>query len=1050
MKSELLLEPLLIGRTQELKELKASLSAAFEGKGTTLFLSGEAGSGKTRLASEFLAFARNQGAIVLSGWCLNNAAVPYFPFVEAFDSYPLTNEEQNKSIGNQQMSAKTWLLGQEGVQTVSPQAWKDKTFATVTKELLQISTINPLILFIDDLQWADSASLSLLHYISRSIVSERIMILGTFRSEEVNVNSEGFGHQLIETLRLMGREALFNEIHISGLSKADVEGIAESMLSGKVQESLIANLAAESHGIPLFVVESLRMLYEQGGLVEAEGQWRLCFEKYNIPAKVKDVILRRVEALKPSQRRILEAAAVIGEKFDPKLVAAVLSQDNLDVLESLNAIAECTLLVYCEDNYYRFDHIKSQELLSERIPLLLKKEYHSRIAEKLESFGQSLLEFPVGDLAYHYSQAGNKEKSIKYSLAAGKDALARFSNLEAIKYFTYVNQNISEIDKNFNDKITALEGLGDGFQANMMFKEAAKTFEDLANLGGISRLRALRKAMEASFFQDDIPLLKELIKRADSFGSIDRLESARILHNKGRVLVLQGEQVLAVENFEKANKVFEEEYSLWDTAWDLIALGVNLPTIGQLEKALAASLRAIALFEELGDYRWLVEAYNMAGLTCVAYFGFWEEGMSFFEKADKINQDQNIGDYLRLAQLNGEWAWMHMAMGDVKEAVSKSLKALSYSEKTDSNWAKGLAYSNLAMYYTIIEEITLAELYFGKLMQLPKEVLLNPILNTPMTTAVFLAGKNQWEESTKVFKTMFDHFKKNPTSGVEAIVKRSYAWALGRQGFHSEAKKQIDEVQEFYRGVNQRFEHVNVQASLMAPAKVLCDQEFDVRLDLVNISRGRGLIIRVDRIVIPEYEIVTLSKEAIVQNDSIELLDNKLEPFSVISVKFRLRATKTGVFKLSSQVAYVSDLGKNKVSKSNIVEINVMPDPSCIGLEKAVQEKQDKIEFKSEASGKVFDYLVKAFKEDYKGQRFALERSGWRTLMDVVRAAGTSKYSVYGSLGGRGNAIVDLERMGLIETRVFTGERGRGGKVFKVRIAYENESVRYQTDQINS
>ena len=74
---------------------------------------------------------------------------------------------------------------------------------------------------------------------------------------------------------------------------------------------------------------------------------------------------------------------------------------------------------------------------------------------------------------------------------------------------------------------------------------------------------------------------------------------------------------------------------------------------------------------------------------------------------------------MRLAQLNAEWAWIHIAMGDAKSAVSKSLIALSYSEKTDSSWAKGMAYSNLAMYYTILGELTLAELYFGKLMELP-------------------------------------------------------------------------------------------------------------------------------------------------------------------------------------------------------------------------------------------------------------------------------------------------------------------------------------------
>jgi predicted ATPase len=135
-----------VGREPEIEELQLNLKVIVEGKGRTVFVSGEAGSGKTRLINEFLNVAKDKGITVLSGWCLSNAAVPYFPFVEAFDSYLLTNEDfQNKSLGGQQLRAKTWLIGQDGSQSISPQAWKDKTFAAVTNELLLISTNSPLI-----------------------------------------------------------------------------------------------------------------------------------------------------------------------------------------------------------------------------------------------------------------------------------------------------------------------------------------------------------------------------------------------------------------------------------------------------------------------------------------------------------------------------------------------------------------------------------------------------------------------------------------------------------------------------------------------------------------------------------------------------------------------------------------------------------------------------------------------------------------------------------------------------------------------------------------
>ena len=263
-----------MGRSQELEELLHSLDAATRGRGTTIFISGEAGSGKTRLSNEFLKIARIKGASVLCGWCLSNSAVPYFPFWESFSSFLSSSEASNKSFGDQNLAANTWLVRQDNPQAVSAQAWQDKTFSVIAKELLFMSVDAPVILFIDDLHWADSASLSLLHYVSRSTTSERILIVGTFRSEETQ-NIEGYGRQLNETLRLMGREGLFREIKLCGLNQADVGKIAESMLCGKVNISLSEKLATESLGLPLYVVESLRMLSDQGAIVQKNGRWQL-------------------------------------------------------------------------------------------------------------------------------------------------------------------------------------------------------------------------------------------------------------------------------------------------------------------------------------------------------------------------------------------------------------------------------------------------------------------------------------------------------------------------------------------------------------------------------------------------------------------------------------------------------------------------------------------------------------------------------------------------------------------------------------------------------
>ena len=188
MASDILPEPVLAGRKHELGELKSLLDLAIKGQGRTVFISGEAGAGKTRLLTELLNIAKKSDVTVLTGWCLSDAAVPYFPFVEAFDSYFSSNEEEEASAVNLRTSLESWLketIKPEPSQRFTdapPQAWKDQAFGTVTKELLLLSTRKPLILALEDIHWADSASLFLLQYLGRQVGSERILVIATYRS----------------------------------------------------------------------------------------------------------------------------------------------------------------------------------------------------------------------------------------------------------------------------------------------------------------------------------------------------------------------------------------------------------------------------------------------------------------------------------------------------------------------------------------------------------------------------------------------------------------------------------------------------------------------------------------------------------------------------------------------------------------------------------------------------------------------------------------------------------------------------------------------------
>ncbi|HTY75282.1 MAG TPA: AAA family ATPase, partial [Candidatus Nanoarchaeia archaeon] len=409
-----------MGRESELDELDEYLNGTLNGQGGTVFISGEAGSGKTRLALEFLKLAKDRDVTVLHGWCLSNATVSYFPFIEAFDSVSITEEN-----GSEQSALDSSLLSnpqkmERTSRIPTSLVWKDQTFAAIAKELLFNSTSKPLVLFIDDLHWADSASLCLLQYLSRIAKSERLLIIGTYRNEELSAGKET-NEQLSEILRLMGREELFHEIRLKNLNQDEVQRIANDMLGSPIDNALEEKLFSETRGNPLFIVESLRMLREQNGIIKRNDEWTLKAPSSELPYKVKQVILRRIDSLNINQRQILEIAALIGESFEPELVAAAINQNKIEVIRLLDEIEKKTLFIQNEKKRYRFTHPKYAEMLLSTLPYPLKIEYHAQIAKTIEA-STSFEGFGLGVLAYHYAQAENKAEAIRYSLAAGREA----------------------------------------------------------------------------------------------------------------------------------------------------------------------------------------------------------------------------------------------------------------------------------------------------------------------------------------------------------------------------------------------------------------------------------------------------------------------------------------------------------------------------------------------------------------------------------------------------------------------------------------------------
>jgi pimeloyl-ACP methyl ester carboxylesterase len=499
--------PKMVGRDKELDRLKEFLHATIKGKGNTVFVFGEAGIGKTRLVKELEAYAGQLGVKALEGRCLLESPTPFLPFREALrsifqvsksDALPLQERKISRVVkesapefvqaipfvGNLiagvAIAYRTYKdeKGKEKRTDLGGLFERDEGLETISDLLVAISEKQPLLLFIDDLHLADTASLSLLYYLARHVQNSKILVVGTYRPEEVTTTYEGTVHPLLDTLQRMSRENLFQKIELERLSQVNYSDFISSIL-GVELDDLVRLVYEETEGNPFFAIETIRLLMQQNALIKEDAGWRLSknVEKIEIPPRVYDVVVRRINTLRDEEREILDCASVVGEEFSSSMVEKVSGLNRVRLLKSLSNIERKHHLVHSFEGGCRFDHSKIREALYNEIPSDLRKEYHSMIAGCMEEENKGHLKEVVNELAYHYYQSGNTHKAIPYLLKAGEDAREKWAVFEAVKFFSQALEMMGNDERWSEDKTRTLEALGDVYAFAAQHEKANECYE---------------------------------------------------------------------------------------------------------------------------------------------------------------------------------------------------------------------------------------------------------------------------------------------------------------------------------------------------------------------------------------------------------------------------------------------------------------------------------------------------------------------------------------------------------------------------------------------
>jgi len=668
----------MFGRGEEAEMLALAWAKARDGQRQVVLLAGEPGIGKTRLATEAARAAHAEGGVVLFGGCDEDIGLPYRPFVEALRHYVAHAPDEVLAAHVQTHRGELARLVPELARRIpdlpAPQVAEAETerfllFEAVTGLLACASQERPLVLVLDDVQWAGAPELLLLKHIVRSTEPMRLLVIGTYRDSDLSRS-----HPLTAVLADLRRETGVERVSLQGLDDAAVETLVAAVARHELDDALIAFAHAirrETEGNPFFIGEVIRHLVESGALFEAGGRWTYRGEiaGLGIPEGVREVIGRRLGRLSEATSRMLGLAAVIGRQFDVPLLAKIAETSEDAVLDALDEATAAALVseVRSSAAQFAFRHALIRTTLYEELSATRRARLHRRVGEALEDLVQATPGTRIEELAHHWlaaTQAADAAKAIGYARQAGERALAGLAFEEAAAHFERALAVLEPRDEDGRRlRCDLLLALGDVQRraGNPSYRETVATAVDVARaLGDGERLaRAVLGHARPGGYASNSAVVDEALlalyeEASAALGDPDSLLRARVLGQLAAELVFSPER-------ERRHARSREAVAIARRLGDPLGLG----------QALTLRLLAIndpfTLAERLDLTAELAVLAARVGSSEFAWSAAWHRTGALLESGDIVGAEQSLAEVERLA---GElrqpfykwWARMGRAM----------------------------------------------------------------------------------------------------------------------------------------------------------------------------------------------------------------------------------------------------------------------------------------------------------------------------------------------------------------------------------------------------
>jgi len=660
----------LIGREAERAQLLQIMQEARSGCGSLILLQGDAGVGKTRLAEEALVMARRLGCQTLVGRCHEQQGTP------ALIAYTEVLEEASRLMPapafRQAIIASAPELARLMPELhrlfpdmapplqLPPELRQRYLFTSVREFLTRCSRFMPLVIFIDDLQWADESTLQLTQHLAQKLASLPIVIIAAYREVDAPPVAESKSgiHRLLDRVRGQPRDVftpqaikaaldqLVGQRHARAIvlrqfTHADVQNALASLGKPHPPARLVTAFADRTGGNPFFVVELFRHLKDEGRLFGARNEWvrDLDLNDVELPDTVRVVLERRMTRVSSDTQDLLSAAAVLGHRFEPDLLEEVAEVDGATLTAALHEAERARILTGPSgrrDISWRFTHPLTCQVLTTAIPQRQRQRLHLRVADAVTRIDHQSRAHMSG-IAHHLYYAGrlaDPARTARALIAAGDAAYAMYASEDAVQHYRRALEVLAETNGDKSGALAAQERLADmlallGDRAAAMEHYEKVSSGYRAARATVDQARIARKTGTLHWQTGDRAEAMASYRRAldQISGSTAHLEAAHLYQELGLAAFRSGDNGKAVEWAERALQSAERALAepgadpahVRITATTAIAqatntIGVALARSGQLDAARERIERSLEAAQDLGLLDVACRAYANLGV----------------------------------------------------------------------------------------------------------------------------------------------------------------------------------------------------------------------------------------------------------------------------------------------------------------------------------------------------------------------------------------------------------------------------------------------------